>query len=227
MPVIDDIKENNQKMKGKGLKANLQYFWDYYKIPTLAVIVVGLILFSLIKTTVTAKDNAFTAIMINAYEAPDAESFAEYIEIDTEEAEVFFDTGYQMSSNPEGVDQSTYVNSQKIMAVISASAADVMVGDPAVIQNYMKGEIFADLRDYFDEETFKKLDSEGKVIYYQPVDEETGEPVGDELPLAIEVGDAPSLINAPSFFYDSVYFSVIVNTPHPDYCKAFYEWIYK
>lgn len=227
MPVIDDIRENNQKMKGKGLKANFQYFWDYYKIPTLAVIVIGIMLFSIIKTTVTAKDPAFTAMMINAFEEPDSASFAEYIGIDTEEYEVFFDTGYHMVADIDKGDQTTYVNAQKIMAVISTGTADVMVGDPAIIAHYMQSDIFADLRDILDEETFKKLDAEGKIIYGQLLDDETEELSDPLLPLAIEVADAPALTSAPSFLSDSVYLSFIVNTSHPDYCKAFYEWIYK
>lgn len=225
MPVIDDIKDSHSHLKGKGFKYKFSYFWEYYRIPTLIGALVLIFFISIIKTIVSSKDMAFQAIMINATEKPDENAFAEYVGIDTEEYEVFFDNGYYMSADPEAVDQGTYTNAQKIMAVVSAASADIAIGDPALIQNYINNNLFGDLRDYIDQDT---LDSFGdKVIWYQPTDDETGEPIGDEMPVAIDVADAKKLVDSGSFYFDSVYFAIIVNTKHPEYCAKYLEWIYE
>lgn len=224
MPVIDDIRENNSKMKGKGIKAQFQYFWDYYKIPTLIVALVAIFAVSIIKTMVTAKDCAFEAIIINAADAPSEEEFAEFAEIDTEEFDVIFDSGYFISSDPESIDQNTYVNSQKIMAVVSAAAADVMFGDPAVITNYMGADFFADIRDYLTDAEFAEFEANSKIIRYQPVDEDTGAPIGDEFPIAINIGDSPRL--EACLLGDDVYLTILVNTKQPENVKKFIDWLY-
>lgn len=223
MPVIDDIKENHEKLKGKGFKYGFSYFWEYYKIPTLAVILVGIFLFSLIKTVVTSKDIAFEAILMNAAVAPDETAFAEQIGIDPKKEQVFFDSSYIMNVDPNSYSETTYVNSQKLMAVIASGSADVMLADPLMAGSYFNADIFGDLRDFF---TVDELEALGdKVIWNAPVDPDTGETLRESFPVALNVNDAVKLKEC--YFTEDVYFMVIVNTTHPDYVKAFYNYIYE
>ena len=53
MAINDEIREQRKKLKGKGVKAHLAWFWEYEKIPTLAVLCVGAIVISLIYHYVT------------------------------------------------------------------------------------------------------------------------------------------------------------------------------
>lgn len=225
MPVIDDIRESQGKLKGKGFKYKFSYFWDYYRIPTLIVILVGIFLFSIIKTVVTAKDTEFEAIFMNAVNIPSEEDFAAKVGIDLDKYDVLFDNSYMMSTNVEVYDETTYTNAQKLMAVIASGMADVMLGDPAIIENYADAQIYADLRDYYSEEFLNSLGD--KVIYHTPVDSETGEAIGAEIPYAINVGDSTKLSESLCYYTDDVYLTIIVNTKHPDYVRAFYEYLYE
>ena len=56
--VMDEIREQHKKMKGKSLKEKFQYFWEYYRVATLVTILVAVFLGNLIYTVATAKDNA-------------------------------------------------------------------------------------------------------------------------------------------------------------------------
>lgn len=224
MPLIDDIKENTAKLKGKSLKYKLQYFFQYYGIATLVILAVCFFLFSLIKTMVTAKDTAFQAIMVNAFEVPDEEAFADYLGIDKEEYEVIFDNSYQMSLNTDTYNETSYTTAQKLMAVVASGTADVMLGDSETISGYMNSGFFGDLRDFYNADTLDGLGD--KVIWYQPVDEETGEPVGSEVPVAIEVTDAPLFTKNNCFLHEHVYMTVIINSKHHDYCQKFLDYIY-
>lgn len=225
MPVIDDIRENNKKMKGKGIKAQFGYFWEYYKIPTIIIICAGLALFSLIRTWINAKDTAFEAIIINAAAAPSEVEFADYAGIDLDEYDVIFDAGYSISADLNSYDQASYVNTQKIMAVVSSSSADVFFGDPEVIKHYMSADFFADLRDYLTEDELASYEAQGKVYWHQPVDEETGAPVGDSFPVAINIGDSPRLTSVPCFYTKDVYLTIVINNTHPETINKFLQWI--
>ncbi len=226
MPVIDDIKENTSKLKGKSFKYKLEYFIQYYGVTALVIIACGIFIFSIIKTVVTAKDTAFEAIMINASNAPSEEDFANRLEIDLENYEVFFDYSYYMDTDPNSYSETSYTNAQKIMAVIASGSADVILGDPLVLKDYFHGGIFADLRDYLSKETYDKF--KDKMIWYQPLNEDTGEPEGYEIPVAIEIADAPRLIENNCFIAcDSVYFGIVTNTKNPDWAEEFLKYIYE
>jgi len=225
MPVIDDIKESHSKVKGKGFKYGFGYFWEYYRIPTLAVILITIFLVSIIKTMVTAKDTAFEAIFMNAAAVPDETAFAEIIQIDQKKEQVYFDNSYVMNVDPDSYSETTYVNSQKLMAVIASGAADVMLADPQMAASYFNAEIFGDLRNIFSEEFLNSLGD--RVIWHTPIDSDTGEAVSDSIPIAINVNDAKKLIENSCYYTEDVYFMVIVNTSHPDYVRAFYDYIYE
>lgn len=225
MPLIDDIKENTAKMKGRSFKDKVQYFIQYYGVTTIVIIAVGFFLFSIIKTMVTAKDTAFQAIMINAYQIPSEEEFAEYAGIDLEEYDVMFDNSYMLYTDPNTYNETAYTTAQKLMAVVASGTADVMLGDKENIESYMSSGFFGDLRDFLDEKTIESFGN--KVIMYQPLDEDTGEPVGEEIPVVIEVTGAPGLDKNNCFTQDHVYFAIIVNSSHPDYCKSFLDFIYE
>ena len=221
MPVIDEIKEQHAKVREKGLKYRLSYFWEYYKVHTIAIIVGGIFLFSIIKSIVTYKDTMFEAVMINAVNKPDETAFAEILELDTKKETVLFDNGFYMSEDTERYDQQTYANEQKLMAVIAARTADVFLAPEVLSQKYWDSGVFGDLRDYFDEETLEALGD--KVVWYEPTDPDTGEKQ-PSMPIVIEVTDAPGLKGC--LVYDKVYMSAIVNTKHTDYVSRFYNFLY-
>ena len=66
MAINDEIREQRKKLKGKGVKAHLAWFWEYEKIPTLAVLCVGAIVISLIYHYVTYRPYVFGTLFLNA-----------------------------------------------------------------------------------------------------------------------------------------------------------------
>ena len=224
MPVIDDIKESQSKLKGKGFKYKFQYFWEYYRVPTAITLFAIIFIGSIIKTAVTAKDSAFEAIMINAVGTPSEEAFAEELEIDTKKYEVNFDSSYMMTGL-DSFDQTTYASMQKLVAVVASGSADVVLTPPEYGEHYAKSDMMLDLREVFDESFLESLGD--KVIWLKQIDSDTGEPVGEEAPYLIDVSDAKGLRNEENLCYatDTVYFGVWVNAKHADSAKKFYDFI--
>ena len=147
MPVIDDVREQHAKLKNKGFKYRLSYFWEYYKIHTIAVILGGIFLFSIIKSVIFSKSTVFEAVMINAAGIPNETAFSEVLEINQKKETVLFDNGFYMTADFEHYDQQTYANQQKLMAVIAARTADVMLAPEDVSKNYWDSGVLGDLRN--------------------------------------------------------------------------------
>lgn len=149
MSVHEEIREQQKKLKGQGLKAHLEYFWEYYKIHTLVAIVVIILISTLIHDVKNNKPYGFYALMLNsgasaAQDMLEAE-FTPISEIDTNEYSCVIDTSASFDLN--SITETTLATSQKIMANIAGGDLDVLGADEMIFYHYSNQQIFADLRD--------------------------------------------------------------------------------
>ena len=165
MAVWDDIKKQHKKVRKKGFKAMVSYFWDYYKVPTEVIIVIALFSFYLIRDMASNLPYGFYAMMINSTMHPDGEvigeDFAGYAGIDTSSYNVLIDTNQTLSTSSYNTyDVSTQ---ERIMAITAAGDLDVMIADQSVFEQYARNSYMTDLRDLMSEDELKKYDG---YIYY-------------------------------------------------------------
>lgn len=161
-----EIREQHQKTQNMSRKEKLSYFWYYYKIHTIAVIVIAIFIISLIRQIVTNKDYAFYAALINsdfAYTADDpwGEEFAEYAGIDTDKYLSCVDTSFTLSSGD--MSQYSIANTEKLLALIQAGTIDVIIADTEIFEGYARNEMFMDLRTILTEELMEKYEND---FYY-------------------------------------------------------------
>jgi hypothetical protein len=153
MSVHEEIREQQKKLKGQGVKAHLQYFWDYYKIHTIVAIAVIIFIGILIKDIKNNKPYAFYGLMLNSNSSSAEEiieqEFAEYAGIDTTQFSCFVDTS--ATYNQEIIDEVTLATSQKIMANLSAAELDVIAADKNMFLYYAYQDIYTDLRTLYDD----------------------------------------------------------------------------
>ena len=165
MAVWDDIKKQHKKVRKKGFKAMLSYFWDYYKVPTAVILIVAIFSFYLIRDMASNLPYGFYAMMINATLHPDGEEigddFAQYARIDTSSYDVLVDTNQTLSTGTYNTyDVSTQ---ERIMAITAAGDLDVMIADQSVFEQYARNDYMTDLRDLMSEEELQKY--EGNIYY--------------------------------------------------------------
>ena len=165
MAVWDDIKKQHKKVRKKGFKAMVSYFWDYYKVPTAVIIVIALFSFYLIRDMASNLPYGFYAMMINSTMHPDGEvigeDFAGYAGIDTSSYNVLIDTNQTLSTSSYNTyDVSTQ---ERIMAITAAGDLDVMIADQSVFEQYARNSYMTDLRELMSEDELKKYDG---YIYY-------------------------------------------------------------
>lgn len=169
--VIDEIREQQHKMKDMTFKGKLQYFWYYYKVHTIVTIFVIILGATLIHDILSAKDYIFYGIMLNSVGLSSENmenTFGEYAGLDLETYECFIDTSSTLSySTPS---EYTMATIQKLMAQVQGQDLDAVVFDSQVFYNYASTELFMDLTTILSPEELEKYQDNFYYIDYGAVD---------------------------------------------------------
>lgn len=168
--VIEEIREQQKKAFATMTpKEKLAYFWDYYKIHTIAAIAVIFFVISFVNSYRSSKPTTFYAVLINADTYDDNaaaanvwnEEFMEYAGIDPEAYQVNIDTSIGISSGTG--DQYEVASRQKMMAMMHAGDIHAIVADTETFESYARLEYFYDLNAAFTEE---ELAPYADLLYY-------------------------------------------------------------
>lgn len=162
--VQDEIREQQQKLKGKSLKEKLQYFWYYYKVHTVVVLFVVIFLATMTRDILSAKDYTFYGVMLNAVNLSGDSieaAFGEYAELDLETYECFIDTDSTLSYRT--ATQYDMATSQKLIALVQTKDLDALVFDSEIYNNYANNGMVADLTTLYTPEELQKYEDR---LYY-------------------------------------------------------------
>lgn len=170
--ISDEIKVQRDKMKGKGIRAQLDYFWTYYKVPFLIFLLVILVLIYLIHFFMSKKDEVFGVTFLNVEHTAEENTLSPMRDDLTKDLNKLFDLN---SNQTVDIDNSRYqtpgssFNStdlavqSAILASMSAGTCDVAIMDAWNYEKYMSGGAFLDLRKVLSDEELKALS--GKIYY--------------------------------------------------------------
>ncbi|WP_130837085.1 hypothetical protein [Lachnoclostridium sp. Marseille-P6806] len=169
MALSDEIREQRKSLKGKGLRAQLVWFWDYYRWQTVLVILGAVMIGSTAYSIATRKPEAASVIFLNVEDEAammenDAvtERMAEAAGIDLSKESVTLDMMSRIT--PGGArDQAEMAAQEKIFAYVAAKDLDVLAADAYNFESYVRAGAFADLRTVFSEE---ELAAFGSNLYY-------------------------------------------------------------
>ena len=155
MAVMDEFKEERERMKSQPFKVRFAYFWDYHKFHVLITAFVLFFVIDLGYTWLTQKDTAFMAMFINCYaDQEKAEAYTtaltEKMGIDTKEEEIRLD--YSIWITGDGTD---YETSQLVGVRMAAIEVDVMVTDETTFEGYTKSDAFLDLSQVLTPEQYE------------------------------------------------------------------------
>lgn len=168
--VNQEIREQQKRaLSTMSFKEKLAYFWDYYKIHTIAVICVIAIVVSFVRQIAANKPYAFYATLINATtneENTDTSAiweseFLEFAGIDAEAYRVCIDTTFSISANGSSQYEAAY--RQKLVAMMQTGDIHAIVADTETFESYAHAETFYNLSDIFTEE---ELAPYADLLYY-------------------------------------------------------------
>ncbi len=251
MPVMDEFKEEREKIKNGSFQDKAKYFWCYYKYHTIVVIcAIGLIVL-LIHDVVTQKDTAFFAALLNSVSlggeevtTPFMEDFAEYFNIDLNEYQVTFDS--TMDLGADAANELATSSSQRLLVYTSAGEIDVIVGGEDVFPTQANQGMFYDLREILTEEQIARyepyfyyvdqayidlLDSDASydVNFVAPEapDPDKPEEMEEPIPVGIYVTDCEKLTNVYYFSGDYAAIGVMINSSHVETAIQFIEYLFE
>lgn len=162
--VRDEIRQQQLKTKEMTLKGKLQYFWDYYKIHTLAGILILVFIVTFVHDIAASKESVFCAYMFHSSQVSGeslSNSFAEYAGLDTEKYDCLIDTTLNISLRT--FTQYDMAASQKLAALVQAGDLDAAMMDSDVFYNHALSGMFVDLRTILSDEALSKYSD---LFYY-------------------------------------------------------------
>ncbi len=240
MNISEYIKNEKEKIKGKSLKEQLIYFWDYYKWYVLVGLIALVLIVQTVTTAVNQKDVVLKGILIDGVgtlEEPEIlQQFYEANGIDTAKQEVYLDAGLALNSGIPSVVSTSY---QRIHAGIGAEDTDFLMGYEYAIQRfaYDTSHVFADLRELFSAEVLEAWEEH---LYYVDAaviekiksapqeeiplpDPKKPEEMAQPVPVAFAISVCEEFTCAYYSPEQAVYIGVVTNAPHKELTVRFIE----
>ena len=224
MPVNDDIRAENSKLKNMTAKEKLLYIWDYYKLPIILGIVFVVFVFFLVKDLISNnRETYLTACILNSnytYET-DSSLVNEYVNfsgVDTEAMQLNMD--FSMHIDLNAADQMSLAYQQKIMALFAAKEIDVMVGDQNIIHSYANAEAFCNLTELLPADLATELEQKGYTYYTATYEDGTTAPVGLYMENCTRLKNDDTYPNSVRPI-----FAISANAPHPERAIEFLQFL--
>lgn len=160
MAVMDEFKEEREAMKHGTPKQKFNYFMDYYKWYVIIAVIVIILGIYTVREIMNKKDTALYTCLLNTIELEGAQQynagFIEAVGLDTDAYQMIFDSTFWI--DPNAMDESTMVNSQKLMAHLAGGELDIMITDSGSIANYAYQDNFLTMEELLSPEQYEKYE---------------------------------------------------------------------
>ena len=221
-PIRKERYENLKKASALPFGKRMRYYFDFFKFHLLALLVIGVIVFFVLKEIVFAPDVVLNGCIVNRTEVPvitDEEfiaSFPEYKNIDTKKHKVYF-------SSDMFLNDSDLESTAKLIATASAGDINYLICNEETFERLCKMGLLADINNY--PELQSKYNE--RLIIYDHTKNDTSE--DDSLgikPYGIDISESAVLKSFNAFKEDeNVYLCIGINSNMTDLILAFIEWI--
>lgn len=253
MPLIDEIKQQQENMKNKTSKERFDYFWYYHKTRIIVSIIVIFVGSILIHDFVTSKDTAFYVAFLNSFaqnpENDDAfiKEFAPLTDIDLDEYDIYLDTN--MRFNKDNYDEMSMAAAEKFLTLAYAGEIDVVISEQDVFATYANNGTFTDLTNcltkeqyekykehffYFDrslldaEINYEKFSEDGPAIPEDTIDRRNPSAMKDPVPVGIFLDDPMKNRMTEHGYYveqQNIVLGFMNASDSLDNCRLFLDWV--
>lgn len=194
MAIIDEIKEQNRKLKDMTFSKKCEYIWGYYKFWILGTIgAIILICIGVHDMRLNLRPVYLQVAVLNSNFVIDDTStilddYVAWDQIDTEAYNLHVMTSMNIDENAQ--DQMSLANMEKMVAMISAKTLNVVIAPKRVINHYIDLNAYADLNEVLPKELKAELEEKGYQFYYAKY-----EGMDHEIPIGIYMDHCPYLVN--------------------------------
>ncbi len=184
MAVMDEFKEEREKIKTASPKQKWKYFKDYYLVGVVIAIAILAIIISVIHSILTHKDDALYVCMINFAAEETAQegvtgAFTERSGIDTKREQIFIEESLYISPelDEDIIDTDSgnysmadamkyrYEDEQRLAALVITGSVDLIITGEDVFHRFVLQEYFAPLDLVYSAEQLQRYADEERLIY--------------------------------------------------------------
>lgn len=251
MAVMDEFKEERDKIKHGTFKEKRKYFWDYYKWHTIGGIAAIIMVIWIVHDVTHQDESVLYVALINCASVYDDSEYVsgveEYLGVEDGEA-------LTIENSLDVTDDTTAYTSYEVIAVrIAANEMDVMVADEEFISGYSQGDSLIDLttvmseeqlerysdyfyyvdyalieNGYYEETEYEDQVFEGTAVHASPEDMEQPVAVGVYIATTSEEGDyvcTSSDFNSNYYYSGEVIFTLLCYSEHTEAALQFLDYI--
>ena len=171
MAVMDEFREEREQIKTAPLSKKIQYFKDYYLIPTLFTVFVVTVAVLVLKSTIFRREESLYVCMVNFAAAEEAEeNVTEAFEkkaLSDKKDYIVVDSNTYIAVDEEESDliKYSYVDEEKLLAMVMSGSLDFLASGQDVVERYMEQDWFDDLSGILDPDLLRKLEEEDRILY--------------------------------------------------------------
>ena len=214
--------EKKTSIKDLKGKARIEYIWDYYKLPILAVICVIAFIIYMIVHFVTYKETALEIFMVNTTNqnteevAASTDEFFQQEGLSGKDEEIFIDTSIQFSEDMG--DSTNYYSNQSLTVKFAVGGGDILFAPDYVFNTYAASSAMIPLTDILTDDELEQY----KDILVYTTEEESGE----TYPCGVTLTDNEWLLT--HHFYpegETLYLGIGYNSKSPETARDFFHYI--
>ncbi len=223
-PIENERKNNLKKASDMPFKKRMAYYFDYFKIPLMAVIFLSILAFFFVKDVLLAKETALSVRIINAdfnssvSDSEFIEPFLGYASIDNKKETVFF-------SSDNHIDFGNSETVMKLVAEVSAKECDVLICSEETLNLLSSMAILYDLSLYDDAYFVNKY--QNRTISLDTIKNDTSDDgESDNAIYGIDITDSAAIKTSMYFPRDEKVYLCIGNGSHrSERTEAFVSWL--
>ena len=214
--------EKKTSIKDLKGKARIEYIWDYYKLPILAVICVIAFIIYMIVHFVTYKETALEIFMVNTTNqnteevAASTDEFFQQEGLSGKDEEIFIDTSILFSEDMG--DSTNYYSNRSLTVKFAVGGGDILFAPDYVFNNYAGSGAMMPLTDVLTDDELEQY----KDILVYTTEEESGE----TYPCGVALTDNEWLLT--HHFYpegETLYLGIGYNSKSPETARNFFHYI--
>jgi len=224
--LMDGVLQRFQKLKQTlapmTMRQRLDHLWTYYKGVLGVMVFLGLFAHIVATGIINANmETLISGLFINvdiSFEGSTYVTDDYFAKLEGVEGEQLVAVSYsyfgELTSTQEV--EYSYNAAMKTIAMVTGEQLDYIVTDDVGLDFYIGYDFFMDLREFFTAEEMKQWESD--VIYFEPVGEEM-------YPVAIKLNDTAFAKKYLGANQKTCYLCFIANTPRPEQCRDFWEYL--
>lgn len=215
--------ETKQYLKEHGLKEKIQFFWDYYRLPTLGILILLFFIVSMIVTIILNKKPLLYVVLVNSVmEQEDSKEISEaYINdngIDASKYTIDVDYDYahvKPSDDATDYDEMAVQSVKKYQVLFLAEEIDVTVSLDWAIDLYEADDWYCNLEETLPEDLYNQVKDK---LYYSTNSE------GKSIPVGINIKDTKI-----GNYYETAdpILTISVYSNKTDEAINFIRWLYR